>query len=129
MGSENRRRLIASSQSFQKPKLGPDLIAYKLLNQLISDQTKRIFLVVGLRHHVAKVNVAALKGFFFLSRKKPLKILIQQRLFENKPKTLRFCHRFPTLITSGFQFRFLFVFRSTRVWYLLSVSPFFSIIF
>ena len=88
--------------SVQKPKLGPDLIDYKSQKQLISDQTNCFFLEVALRQHVAEVKVAALKCFLFISREKPLRILIQQRLFENKPKTLRFGHRLPTLITSSF---------------------------
>ena len=60
---------MTSSLPGQKPKLGPDLIDYKSLNQLISDQTKGLFLTVGLLHHVTEENVAALKGFFFISER------------------------------------------------------------
>ena len=67
---------MAPSSSVRKPKLGPDLIDYKSLNQFISYQTKGLFLVVGLRYRVTEVNDAALKDFFFIFREKPLKILI-----------------------------------------------------
>lgn len=67
---------MISSPSVEKHKIGPDLIDYKSLNQLISDQTKRLFLVAGLRHHVAEVNVSAVKGVFFISTEKSLGILI-----------------------------------------------------
>ena len=73
--TQSQRRLVAPSPSGQIPKLGPDLIDYKSLNQLICEQTKGLFLAVGLRHHIAEVNVAALKDFFFISREKPLRIL------------------------------------------------------
>ena len=49
VGNWSQRMLISPLPSVQKPKLGPDLIDYKSLKQLISDQTNCFFLEVALR--------------------------------------------------------------------------------